>query len=130
MTVTIPDDKHTAILHLLHATWQDHCHTFTLAEAAKLSGTLIVLGQVHSWGIFLFINLHLRDTEEARSKLMLSLEFCKMLQQWDNAADHPTNAAHFWYFSLRVARAIWDCEARTYIMGHEYRNLIPLTTFQ
>jgi hypothetical protein len=58
MIVTIPDDKHTAILHLLHATWGDHCRTFTLAKAAKLLGTLILLGWVCPWGIFLFVNLH------------------------------------------------------------------------
>jgi hypothetical protein len=126
MTVTIPDDKHMAILHLLHATWGDHCHTFTLAEAAKLLGTLISLGWVCPWGIFLFINLHqaIYEILGRNAQWLMSLpEFCEMLQKWDDAAGHPTNATHFWYFSSRVARAIWDCKARTYIMGQLHIEL-------
>ncbi len=62
---------------------------------------------------------------------MLSLECRKMLQQWEIAAGHPANAAHFWYFSSRVARAIWDCKAKTYITGSDaYRACIPLTSFR
>ncbi len=120
MTATIPDDKHMAILHRLHATWGDHHHTFTLAKAVKLLSTLISLGRVCPWGIFLFINLHQVIYEilgRNAQRLMLSLDYCKMLHQWDDAAGHPTNAARFRYFSLRVARAIWDCKARTYMMG-------------
>jgi hypothetical protein len=126
MTVTIPDDKHTAILHLLHATWGDQCRTFTLAEAAKLLGTLISLGRVCPRGIFLFINLHQAIYEilgRNAQRLMLSPEFCKMLQQRDDAAGHPTNAARFRYFSSRVARAIWDCKAKTYIMSQMHIEL-------
>jgi hypothetical protein len=102
MTVTIPDDKRTAILHLSHATWGDQRRTFTLAEAARLLGTLISLGRVCPWGIFMFINLHqaiYKILGRNAQRLMLSPEFRKMLQQRDDAAGHPTNAAHFRYFS-------------------------------
>jgi hypothetical protein len=37
---------------------KDRRCTFTLAKAAKLLGTLILLGWVCPWGIFLFVNLH------------------------------------------------------------------------
>jgi hypothetical protein len=89
-------------------------------------GTLILLGRVCPWGIFLFINLHQAIYEilgRNVQQLMLSPEFCEMLQQQDDAASHPTNAAHFLYFSLMVARAIWDCKAKSYIMGQMHIEL-------
>ena len=78
MAVTIPDDKREAILNLLHQEWGPHRRSFTLLEAARLLGMLILLSRVCSWGMFLLVNLHqaiYEMLEKNAKRLMLSPEF-------------------------------------------------------
>jgi hypothetical protein len=96
MAVTILDDKREAILNLLHQEWGPHRCSFTLLEAARLLGMLISLSRVCSWGLFLFVNLHpaiYKMLKKNAKHLMLSPEFRELIQQRDEAAGHPTEAA-------------------------------------
>lgn len=43
MLVMIPEDKREAMIHVLSTTWGAQHRSFTLAEAAKLLGTLVSL---------------------------------------------------------------------------------------
>jgi hypothetical protein len=80
---------------------------------------LISLSQVCSWGLFLFVNLHqaiYEMLEKNAKRLMLSPEFRELIQQCNEAASHPTEAAQFRFFSSKVAQAIWNCKSRSWIM--------------
>jgi hypothetical protein len=54
-----------------------------------------------------------------------------MLQQWDDAAGHPTNAAHFWYFSSRVARGkVYFLEITQHVLEIALESGILLSIFR
>ena len=84
LTVSIPDEKRTAMLELLNSRWGPHRQSFKLKEAAELLGTLMSLSRVCKWGIFLFTNI-LKSINEMLSKnarrLMNTTDFMDLTRE-------------------------------------------------
>jgi hypothetical protein len=118
MIVMIKEDKRKAMVKVLSMTQGEHHHSFTLIEAARLLGTLISLCRVCHWGIFLFTNLYQAMYETLGNnarRLMSSPEYRELVHQCDVGVTHPTDNTQFCFFSSKVAQAIWNCKAWTFI---------------
>jgi hypothetical protein len=119
MIVMIKEDKRKAMVKVLSMTWGEHRRSFTLIKAARLLGTLISLCRVCQWGIFLFMNLYQAMYEMLGNNahhLMSSPEYRELVHQHNEGAAHPTDNAWFCFFSSRVAQAIWNYKAWTFIV--------------
>jgi hypothetical protein len=120
MMVTIPDDKRQEFLHLLRTKWSSTAtqHYFYLADAAEVLGVIVYLCRVCQWGIFLFQNLYQAMTQALHCNVECiwhSSEFRAAIALRDQYSRHPTDASRFRFFASKVARAIYDAKARTYL---------------
>jgi hypothetical protein len=129
LDVTIPHDKREEIIILLRE-WIERSH-FYLRQAAELLGTLISLCRVCPWGGFLYLNLlhamnHLIHRNAER--LWHSDQFTHMVLHRDIYRAHPTSGSKYRFWSRRVARAIWDCRAATFMSSEVCDELQFLLT--
>jgi hypothetical protein len=103
MMVSIPEDKHQALLTDLVDNWgptSGHQY-FTLSEAAKLLGVLVYMCRVCPWGIFLFQNLYHAMAQILRSnsrQVWNRPEFTPQIQEWDKYSRHATDSYKYQFF--------------------------------
>jgi hypothetical protein len=127
MTVTIPDDKRHEVVALLR-TWSSSTtrYSFTLKEAAELLGQLVHICRVCSWGKFLFQNVHhemIAALQRNAYRIENDPKFRDIITQRDRYRSHPTDSSKYRFFCKKVARAIFDSKARTFITNQMHAEI-------
>ena len=119
MTVIIPDDRRKAMLALLQHSWGFAAKRFTfhLREAAEVLGLLVYLCRVCPWGMFLFQNLYhaMAHVLERKQRILHDPKLRDTIAKRDYYQLHPTDSAKYRFFSQKVARAIYDSKATTFL---------------
>ena len=120
LVLSIEDYKVERVLEILRTTWSKNRKAFTAIQAAVLIGNIVACTQVCPW---LRWSLHhlveaLKNLLRANSKrLQRSPDFQQILAEDDEGwLDPPTKIyARFICFNRSFMRAIWRCNARTFI---------------
>jgi hypothetical protein len=120
MIVTIPDDKRAELLESLRTNWGSGSrrYSFFLSDAAEVLGLFVYLCRVCPWGIFLFHTLYNAMSQALTrnaARIWHSPEFREAIALRDQYSQHPTDSSKFRFFAKRVARAIYDAKARTFL---------------
>jgi hypothetical protein len=122
MMVTIPDDKRQDVVSMLRD-WSSSAtrYSFTLKEAAELLGQLVHICRVCPWGKFLFQNLHhemVHALQRNAHRIEHDPKFRDIIAQRDHHRLHPTDSSRYRFFCKKIARAIFDSKAKTFLTSH------------
>jgi hypothetical protein len=132
MMVTIPDDQRQEVVAMLH-NWSSSAtrYSFTLKEAAECLGQLVHICRVCPWGKFLFQNLHhemVHALQRNAHRIQHDPKFRDILVQRDYYHSHPTDSSKYRFFCKKVARAIFDSKAKTYLTSYIHQEVDFLLT--